>query len=468
MGDYPENESKGPIRHVDPFMYPLIFGRTRVLTDGGEVDLERPESWRQSQSQIAPIPEKPSSEWPEEMHHEERMRRGREDRRYHGKSKYWSDAFQFLPCDVALNKQGGTQITSYVNGVHPRERGIYKALERLISVAIQPWNEMLILGDQGRTPMRIRTYDFQVEGTDDHPKLYRDLRLLRNEGITDKEWPVVQSRVREYLALPEPEERYRIKPGNGCHDLLAGLQPWQWDSLEALGKLVSEKSNRLYAVRGAEPGISFTYDEWKTGENTGRVIMPKWRNPEFNSDPPIPDSDHQYYSISLQDQFDGLQIIVRVSTVELTPERPLYGGDAHHNVAGILNDHIVATAICYFDMHNVKDAKVSFRQETKINNNDYNLDEYAALNRVFDLPDPEGFGPFPAALQTLGSIPISRIGQFLGWPNTLRSRAESFGLADPLQPGRLRFATLCLVDPHYRIFSTQNVPPQDPSWVETS
>lgn len=316
--------------------------------------------------------------------------------------------------------------------------------------------------------MRIRTYDFQVEGIDHHPELYRDLRLLRNEGITEEEWPVIQSRVREYLALPEPEERYRIKPGNGCHDLLAGMQPWQWDSLEALEELVIEKNDRLYAVKGVEPGISFTYDEWKTGENTGRAIIPKWWNPESIRDPPIPDPDHQYYPISLQGQFDGLQIIVRVSTVELTPERPLYGGDAHHNVAGVLNEHIVATAICYFDMHNVKDAKISFRQETKIDRQDYNLDEYAALNQVFDLPESECDGPFPAALQTLGSIPISRIGQFLAWPNTLRSKAESFSLADPLRPGHLRFATLWLVDPHYRICSSQNVPPQDPSWVETS
>lgn len=102
-----------------------------------------------------------------------------------------------------------------------------------------------------------------------------------------------------------------------------------------------------------------------------------------------------------------------MSTVELTPERPLYSRDTYHSVASILNKHIVATATYYFDMHNVRDAKLSFRQETKINNDNYNLDEYAALNRVFDLPDAECFGPFPATLQTLGSIPISRIGQFL-------------------------------------------------------
>ena len=385
---------------------------------------------------------------------------------------YCSNAFQCLPCDVALTKQGGVRITSYVNGVHPKEKAIYKTLEGLISASIQPWNEMLIHGNQGRTPMRIRTYDFQVEGTDYEPELYLDLHNVRHgrePPFTEEEWPAVQSRVREFLSLPEPETRYRIIPGTRTHDLLAGMEAWQWDSLEALEELVLEKNDRLYAVKGVDPGVSFTYEQWKAGEFTGRPIMRKYSNPDdprslSTADPP----HHKYYTIALQDQFEGLQIIVRVSSVELTPERPLYGGDAHHNIAGILNEHIVATSICYFDMHNIKDARVSFRQETKINGDDFNLDVYRAMHQVFDLPDAPTIGPFPAALQILGSVPISRIGQFLAWPNTLRFKAESFGLADPLRPGHLRFATLWLVDPHYRICSTRNVPPQDPSWFPPS
>ncbi|KAJ6144012.1 Protein of unknown function DUF4246 [Penicillium samsonianum] len=470
--DTPRSGSESPVRHVvDPFMYPLVYGRTRVLTDGGKVDLERPESWRPSQSQIAPIPEKPSDRH-EEMHFEERKERDLRDSRHHRKRKYWSNAFQCLPCEVALNEHGGVKITSYVNGVHSKERGIYRALEGLISAAIQPWNEMLILGDQGRTPIRIRTYDFQVEGIDWHPKLYyylNNAREGRTPPITEEEWPDVRSRIREYLNLPEPEKRYRIWPDSGYHDLLVSMQPWQWNSSEELEELILAKNKRLYAVRGVEPGISFAYDEWKTGENTGRAIMPKWSEPDET--PPIPDPDHQYYSISLQDQFEGLQIIVRVSTIELTPEKPLYSGDPHHNVAGILNEHIVSTATCYFDMHNIKDARVSFQQETKIDSYDFNIAEFLAMDRLFDVPEwpYDSDDPCsPDALQTMGSIPISRNGQFLAWPNTLRSKAEPFSLADPLRPGYLRFATLWLVDPHYRICSTQNVPPQDPIWVDTS
>ncbi|KGO38628.1 Protein of unknown function DUF4246 [Penicillium expansum] len=469
--DTPGSDSESPVRHVvDPFMYPLVYGRTRVLTDGGKVDLERPESWRPSESQIAPIPEK-QTDRQYEMQFKERKGRDRKDQRYHGKRRYWSNVFQCLPCEVALNKQGGAEIASYVNGVHPKERGIYKALEGLISAAMQPWNEMLIFGDQGRTPMRIRTYDFEVEGYKWYPKIYYYLDNARRQKppITEEEWHEVRSRVREYLSLPEHEKRYRIWPDSGYHDLLASMQPWQWNSFEELQELVLAKGKRLFAVRGVEPGISFTYDEWKTGENTGCTIMPKWTKPD--KPPPIPDPDHQYYSVSLQDQFEGLQIIVRVSTIELTPEQPLYGGDSHHNVTGILNEHIVSTATCYFDMHNIKDAKVSFQQETKIYSYDYNIAYFEVMDRLFDVPEWQWDSDDPDplnALQTMGSIPISRNGQVIVWPGTLRSKAEPFSLADPLRPGYLRFATLWLVDPHYRICSTQNVPPQDPSWVDTS
>lgn len=43
-------------------------------------------------------------------------------------------------------------------------------------------------------------------------------------------------------------------------------------------------------------------------------------------------------------------------------------------------------------------------------------------------------------------------------------RVSSFRLADPTKPGHRRFIALWLVDPHRRIISTANVPPQQRSW----
>jgi hypothetical protein len=43
-------------------------------------------------------------------------------------------------------------------------------------------------------------------------------------------------------------------------------------------------------------------------------------------------------------------------------------------------------------------------------------------------------------------------------------RVSPFELADPTKPGHRRFIALWLVDPHRRIISTANVPPQQRSW----
>lgn len=41
---------------------------------------------------------------------------------------------------------------------------------------------------------------------------------------------------------------------------------------------------------------------------------------------------------------------------------------------------------------------------------------------------------------------------------------SSFKLQDPTKPGHRRFIALWLVDPHRRILSTANVPPQQKDW----
>ncbi|RAH67604.1 DUF4246 domain-containing protein [Aspergillus aculeatinus CBS 121060] len=458
---------QGPIRHVvDPSMYPLVYGRTKVLINGGKVDLDSFESCDNSRCQTAPIPNK-LTKGLYELHPEER---DFNDGRRMGKPKYWSNNFQWLPCEVKLTARGRTEITSYINGVNPKEKGAYQALERLIATTIQPWNEMLIVGKQGRTPIRIRTYDFEYEGTE-LPQAWNLLEATRpfDMNFAEETWAEIRSQAREYLSLPEHEKRYQIRPTkSNVKDLLASMEPWQWTSRTVLQDLMLEKSKRLSIVKGIEPGISFTYDEWRTGENTARPIRPKVNNSKRCTNPPLPDPDHQYYSVSLQDQFQGLQVIIRVSSIDLTPEQPVYAGDPAFGVPGILNEHIVATTVCYLDQENITDAKLSFEHETKLDASDFNVEKCLIMSRVFGIPeqpvlDEPSF--LPPALQVLGSIPISRAGALLAWPTTLRSKAESFTLRDPSIPGRLRFVTLWLVDPHYRVCSTQNVPPQNPSWV---
>ncbi|KAL8371883.1 hypothetical protein RB595_001608 [Gaeumannomyces hyphopodioides] len=71
--------------------------------------------------------------------------------------------------------------------------------------------------------------------------------------------------------------------------------------------------------------------------------------------------------------------------------------------------------------------------------------------------------PQSACLQNYGSVETKQ-GRLLAFPNVFQHRVSSFRLADPTKPGHRRFVALWLVDPHKRIISTANVPPQQRSW----
>lgn len=166
--------------------------------------------------------------------------------------------------------------------------------------------------------------------------------------------------------------------------------------------------------------------------------------------------------MKLQETFRelGLQVIVKVTSIDLTPDRPAYAGD-DWKVEGALNEHIAALAIYYFDDDNVTKGHLSFRQKTRMDENDYVYDvsDHGPLEEVFGCDNLRG----SPAVQGLGSVPTPD-GRLLAWSNALQYRIEPFELRDKSRAGHRRFITLSLVDPHYRICSTRNVPPQQHDW----
>ena len=59
----------------------------------------------------------------------------------------------------------------------------------------------------------------------------------------------------------------------------------------------------------------------------------------------------------------GLQVIVKLANIELTPEEPFYEGGSWH-VEGQLNERICATALYYYDSKNVRDSYLNFRHRS--------------------------------------------------------------------------------------------------------
>ena len=66
-------------------------------------------------------------------------------------------------------------------------------------------------------------------------------------------------------------------------------------------------------------------------------------------------------------------------------------------------------------------------------------------------------------MQELGQI-VTREGRLLAFPNAFQHRAAPSKLEDPSKPGHRKILALFLIDPHCRIISTANVPPQQKNW----
>ncbi|TIA06158.1 hypothetical protein D6C83_08728 [Aureobasidium pullulans] len=341
---------------VDPSLFPLVYGRTRVL-----MDLGRCLNVRLAISALGTFA----------GIHYGRRRLPREQRTPTMK-------------DVDFINNSGTdvRITSYVNNLHPiRSRALYGTIEKLISQSIEPWNQILIKQNRGRTPIRIRTYG--VKPDNERPKwaTWDNLRKLESD--------------RSNTTFKEAVNKIK----------------------EGLSKALYTKWKRLRTWRHPEPGTAFSFDDWKAGRAGKTIIDRKIDDPDFNT-------CYNFYKVALQDSFrkKGLQVVVKISSVELTLEDLAYGGTDWH-LDGMLNDHIVASALYVFDVKNVTEARLSFRQQTRMEQAEfhYSKHEMEILMEVFAIPgdreDMDDFvmADFPPSLQDLGSI-VAPQGRLLVWP----------------------------------------------------
>ncbi len=152
-----------------------------------------------------------------------------------------------------------------------------------------------------------------------------------------------------------------------------------------------------------------------------------------------------------------LQVIVKLATIRLTPDKPEYAGGSWH-VEGMLNERIVSTGIHYWDSENITESRLAFR--AALDDPDYEQNDDNGVREVYGLEDEDALN------QVLGSA-ATPAGRTLAFPNVLQHRVGSFRLADPTRPGHRKILAFFLVDPSERIVSTADVPPQQP-WASTS
>jgi hypothetical protein len=152
-----------------------------------------------------------------------------------------------------------------------------------------------------------------------------------------------------------------------------------------------------------------------------------------------------------------LQVVVKLATIHLTPEKPEYPGGSWH-VEGMMNERIVSTGIYYWDSENITESRLSFR--AALDDPYYEQNDDNGLREVYGLENEDALN------QTLGSA-STPAGRCLAFPNILQHRVGPFRLEDPARPGHRKILAFFLVDPSQEIVSTSDVPPQQP-WSEAS
>ncbi|KAI0138231.1 hypothetical protein BJ166DRAFT_544557 [Pestalotiopsis sp. NC0098] len=400
---------------VNPSRWPFIYGTTQVLSDGDATSLDN--MFGSDATETAPP--------------------GR-----------WSE-YIWLPCEAEFdgNLAADVHITSYINDLHPRHKTLYKLIEKIISLAIEPWNELSEFAQVARNPPRVKALQLYDPP---FPDWARDYGEIQEKKLEDPErYEQALKKVAEYLKLPnrdsyEPWYEHFLKQAYE-------LESPEFVDCYGIAATVMEKWKRMRNPVHPNAGDAYSYEQWKPSER-------EWKGRE-------------HYGVKLREQFReyGIHVVVKMTDVDISPDKPCYMGEEWH-MAGLPDEYIVATSVYCYDIENVTEPRISFLIDAELlkeemcaaEHEEYEeRDDWEKIAQLFGFE--EGLPPWGKDTQTLGSVAM-RENRLLTFPNTLWHKMESFKLVDTAKPGHCRFLTLYLVDPGLCRYSTRNVPPQQHSW----
>ncbi|KAF6834523.1 DUF1665 domain containing protein [Colletotrichum musicola] len=291
---------------IDPDLYALINGRSRVLLDK-EIGLN---------NCLGHIAE--GITVPEVLVVDDMFRKAS-----HVPVLPWSPYSQLLSCEVRFPDGQNAKIVSYVNNIHPQDHAdVYPLLEKIITKAMPLWNLVYctIYRDTMRCDVRILCDEFcrVFPGQpDDLLNMKTDMMnaLIEDDEFSDEdEW------------IDEEEWRRRKK-------LQEKLQKGQ----------IERRLEEHKVVKKPEPG---------TGKDRYR-----------DEDSKLPTAEAVADYTTMLGGAERIQVIVKLMAMYLTPEHPVCELPNDTVLDGAWNDHIAATAVYFFDDENVTDAKMSFQSQ---------------------------------------------------------------------------------------------------------
>ncbi|KAF7853259.1 hypothetical protein EAF04_010761 [Stromatinia cepivora] len=397
---------------VHPSMYPLVYGSSRVLKDEVVGVNDAIEKWV-GKGDLIPFGG---------VKYE---RKGSAILSFTGdKQQYWSETYQWLPANVAFQEDGTVKFTSYINNIHPTKYPeIYRTIEKLIETALPLWDQCL-------------TVAVNYEEKD-------------GAGRVEPRFP--------YPENPDDE--------NGKNWIPSGPRAAAHVE-ENPAMAVDGQNENDHDHDNGDDEVNINIENTDSGEEK-EDAEEKWR---LLRKPVIPEPSFKDVNYSrepekcLSKKFEksGLQVIIKMASIELTPEKPEFPMGGWH-IEGQMNEHICGTALYYLDSENITSSDLSFRMQTM----EDLYDDFEVGQNSFDWLEQVygtnlGLQESPC-LQNYGSVE-TREGRLLAFPNVFQHKVSSFRLKDPTKPGHRRFIALWLVDPTVRIISTANVPPQQMDW----
>ncbi|XJO73829.1 hypothetical protein BDV3_004745 [Batrachochytrium dendrobatidis] len=147
----------------------------------------------------------------------------------------------------------------------------------------------------------------------------------------------------------------------------------------------------------------------------------------------------------------NLQVIVKLTNIQLTPSKPKYN-EGNWHIEGPINESIAAIGLYYYDVENITTPKLDFRVA---------VDSFYQIASEMYWKDVYGIDEESPRNQYIGSLEVSN-GRCVVYPNRYQHKEQSFELADPTQPGHCKILTFFVVNPACRIVSTAHVAPQQP------
>lgn len=266
--DWHPNSNDMVLDLVHPSMYPLVYGQSKVFKEE-LVGIANAVSTWSGKGTVLPKNETTASG---------------EGHRYavsRDNSSYWNETYQWLPANVLFQNNGSVKFTSCINNLHPqRYAEIYHTIENLVEVVLPLWDQCL--NEAGRLESRFDNPD-NPEYVRRVPDCYELLLMSYSDNIAENWIP------------SDPKELSHAEVN--------------WDEVWARSSW-------------------FQYDDDEDEEVEKWKFFRKARIPEAE----FKDVDYTPTDPLLSDEFreTGLQIIVKMTSIELTPEKPDFPGGGWH------------------------------------------------------------------------------------------------------------------------------------------